>query len=148
MRYIIVIFLAVAIASYSRADTYRLGAGATGGERRCASPRTKTRLTDFVAKGPRVTVGHGQMTVTIDDAPWGADRLVVGSKGVVHTGFWHAKPDPDGAAILMEIVVDTYGEATSPSGDEHQPEAIIRIAKTFDGATCVEEWHGKASAVR
>lgn len=133
------------ITSASYADTYKLGAGITGGEHRCASPKTKTRLTDFIAKDPKVTVGHGQMTVTTDTA-WGADRIVV-SKGVVFTGFWDAKPDLDGATILMEIVLDTYGWATSQDGDKHQPEAVIRIAKTFDGATCIEEWHGKADLV-
>lgn len=134
------------LCSIADADTYKLGAGITGGEHRCASPKTKTRLTDFVAKDPKVTVGHGQMTVTTDTA-WGADRIVVGSKGVVFTGFWDAKPDPDGAMILMEIVLDTYGWATSQDGDKHQPEAVIRIAKTFDGATCIEEWYGKADLV-
>lgn len=136
----------LALTGFASADTYKLGAGTVGGEHRCATPRAKARLTDFVAKDPRVTIGHGQMTVTTDK-PRGADRIIVGLHGVVHTGFWEGKPDDNGGVTLLEIVIDTYGEATSSDGNKHQPEATIRIAQTFDGATCVEEWHGKADAV-
>lgn len=148
--FIVFAFLLELLASAS-ADTYKLGAGTVGGEHRCASPKALTRLTDFVAKEPKITIGHGQMTATTDK-PRGADRVVVDSHGVVHTGFWHGAlidngKAVDNGAILLEIVIDTYGWATSQSGNKHQPEATIRIAQTFDGATCIEEWHGNAELV-
>jgi len=155
------------IASASYADTYKLGTGVVGGAHRCAVPAAKARLTNLldprdednkpiVALQPRITIGHDQMTLFSAEVgsknkngrTYGADRVVVGSKGVVHTGFWEGRPDDKGAVTIVEIVIDTFGHNVHATGGEHQPEATIRIALTFEGATCIEEWHGKADLVR
>jgi hypothetical protein len=155
------------ITSAASADTYKLGKGIVGGEHRCAVPAAKARLTNLVdprdaknkpivALQPRITIGHDQMTLWSKDISrkeedvgktYGADRVIVGAKDVVHTGFWEGKPDDKGAVTTVEIVIDTFGHPTGATGGEHQPEATIRIALTFDGATCIEEWHGNADLV-
>lgn len=137
MQKFIVIGMVAALAHGAHADTYKLGHGnVVQGDHRCASPKALARLTDFIAKDPKITIGHGQMTVTAGDKVSSADNVI----GFI--GFWHSKEDSNGASITMELSLEPYGWCTKSQTCDAKPDVAIRIAQTYAGATCVEQWRG------
>lgn len=143
MKGLIIAALA-ALSSAAHAETFRFDhekGHLEQHDHRCASPLAKKRLTDFVAKDLRITVGHEQMTVVTKnpDTTSSADSVA----GTV--GRWMFPKDAVGAQLTVVVNVMPFGWCSTGSKAttcDPVPEVKISIIQRFDGAECYESWRG------
>lgn len=103
----------------------------------CASPKATKRLTDFVAKDLKITVGKGQMTVLAGDVTSSADRVIN------NVGEWLFAPDANGASLTVLVHVDTLGWCTEArTCAAHTPTVRVAIIQRYKGSECYEAWTG------
>lgn len=136
-----VLLVLCVLASVASADTFKFDhvkghmvAAHTGS---CASPMATKRLTDFVEKDLKITVGKDQMTVLAGDVTSAADRVVG------NVGEWVFPPGANGASITVLVYVNALGWCTEArTCATHTPTVRIAIIQRYHGGECYEAWTG------
>lgn len=109
----------------------------------CASPAATTRLNKFVAALPKVTIGHGQMTIRMEgddghEVVRGADRVRPGGVGEFDI------PGQSGGTLTIIVDVMPLGWCLDAMCTSSTPAMRVAMKQTYQGNTCSEIWRGDA----
>lgn len=136
-----VVALLAVLGSVASADTFKFehdkGRMVEAHAGSCASPSATKRLTDFVAKDLKITIGKSQMTVLAGDVTSAADRVIN------NVGEWLFPPGANGASITVLVDINALGWCTeSKTCATHTPTVRIAIIQRYKGGECYEAWNG------
>ena len=136
---IFLLVVSVMMATAASADTYKFvdGAPRTSGDNRCASPSSMKRLGDWVVLS-KITIGHDQATLSLQDKPFGEDGQWFESGSVTY----QFKITPQ---LTVLVRVDAF---SCQHGDCKVMKASYGILQRYQDASCYEQWDGHIESLK
>ncbi len=129
----------LALCSSVAAETYHVDTSRGAivkHEHRCASSKATKGIADYASKNFNLTVGHDQMTSTVEGHPYGAD-FELEDRGFAW-GWWHVDDD-----LTMIVSVHQRDEwCRDARRCLMRADVKVFFVQRYGGATCYEEWQG------